>query len=179
MNESPLHPALQTQALTHRRRLRGLSLLLFVTLSGMMMVFMVSAFASGDIANVLLLAVIGLVMLPVMALLGGLLWYLDRRQLRRLSAANHLLRECPSVMARLTPTGRTGRNGILMILEPLLDPPTRPLYALIQPALRTSRLLLQQEITVQWHCRDRQPGSHLVAVYDRDALLGRMVEWKG
>lgn len=43
-----------------------------------------------------------------MALLGGLLWFLDRRQLRRLSAANHLLCECPSVMAQMADADRTG-----------------------------------------------------------------------
>jgi len=175
LNNIPLHPALQAQATIHRRLLRGMSLLLFVTLSGTMMVFMTSAFTSGEIANVLLLAVIGVIMLPVVALLGGLIWYLDRWQSQRLNVANRLLGECPPVMARLTRTGPADRTGILTMIQPLVEPSSPPCYALIHPTFRASRLL-RQAITAQFHCHNQLPGSDVVAIHAGDALLGRLVD---
>lgn len=175
MNNIPLHPALQAQATTHRRLLRGMSLLLFMTLSGTMMVFMTGAFTSGEIANVLLLAVIGVIMLPMVALLGGLIWYLDRWQSQRLSVANRLLGECPPVMARLTRAGPSDRTGILTLIQPLAEPSAPPCYALIHPTLGASRLL-RQPITAQFHCHNRQPGSDVVVIHTDAALLGRLVD---
>ena len=175
MNSTPLHPALQTQATTHRRLLRGMSLLLFVTLSGIMLFIMVRAFASGDMANLLLLAVIGVIMLPVVALLGGLIWYLDRWQSQRLSVANRLLGECPPVMARLTGSGPSDRTGILTLIQPLAQPSAPPCHALIHPTFRASHLL-RQGITAQLYCPNRQSGSDMVAIHDGDALLGRLVD---
>ena len=175
LNNVPLHPALQAQATTHRRLLRGMSLLLFVTLSGTMMVSMTRAFTSGEIANVLLLAVIGVIMLPVVALLGGLIWYLDRWQSQRLSVANRLLGECPPVMVRLTRTGPADRIGILTMIQPLAEPSAPPCYALIHPTFRASRLL-RQAITAQFYSHNQQPGSDVVAIHAGDALLGRLVD---
>ena len=175
MNHSPLHPALQTQAVTHRRLLRGMSLLLFVTLSGTMMVFMTRAFTSGEIANVLLLAVIGVIMLPMLALLGGLIWYLDHQQSQRLDVAQRLLGECSPVMARLTRVGPSDRSGILALIQPLAEPSALPCYALIYPTFSAHRLL-RRPITAQFHCRNRQPGSDVVVIHAEVALLGRLVD---
>ena len=63
----PLHPSLQRLSAAHRRRLRLSGLLLAMTMAGLLLFLMVTAFSSRDIASLLLLAFMGLVMLPTMA----------------------------------------------------------------------------------------------------------------
>ncbi|MCC6135848.1 MAG: DUF3592 domain-containing protein [Candidatus Contendobacter sp.] len=177
MTHQLLHPALQKQAAVQRRLLRWLSLLLFLTAASSTLFFTVRAFASGQVADLLLLALMGLILLPIMALLGGLVWYLGRWQTRRFNTANHLLRECTPVMARLTPTGLgAGRNSTLVAIEPLGGKPAAPLYALIQTTFRANRLL-RHELTIRWHCRDLKPGSNLVALHEDALLYGQIIDW--
>lgn len=175
MTHQLLHPALQKQAAVQRRWLRWLSLLLFLTAASTTLIFTVTAFASGQVADLLRLALMGLLLLPIMALLGGLIWSLERRQTRRLNHANSLLCECAPVMARLTPTGSFRRNGIPATIQPLGDEPAAPLYARMHPTSR-AKSLLRREMTVQWYCRDPKPGSDLVALHESDVLFGQMAE---
>ena len=130
----PLHPSLQRLSAAHRRRLRLSGLLLAMTKAGLLLFLMVTAFSSRDIASLLLLAFMGLVILPVMALLGGLLWYLDRGQERRLTTANQVLREHQPQTVRMAPTGSGGRET-LVALYPLTGDQSilEPLHALINP----------------------------------------------
>ncbi len=169
MTHQLLHPALQKQASVQRRLLRWLSLLLFLTAASTTLIFTVTAFASGQVADLLRLALMGLILLPIMALLGGLIWYLERWQTGRLNTANSLLCECAPVMARLTPTGSFRLNGIPVMIQLLGDGPAAPLYARIHPTSRAN-CLLRNEMTVQWYCRDLKPGSDLVVLHEGDAL---------
>ncbi|MFZ4789522.1 MAG: hypothetical protein ACOYMW_01200 [Candidatus Competibacteraceae bacterium] len=175
MTSQSLHPALQKQASAQRRLLRWLSLLLFLTAASTTLIFTVTAFASGQVADLLRLALMGLILLPIMALLGGLIWYLERGQTRRLNHANSLLCECAPVTARLTPTGWSGRDGIPVTIQPLDEEPEAPLYARIQSTFGFTRLL-RNEITVQWYCRDLKPGGDLVALHEGDVLCGQMAK---
>jgi len=174
----PLHPSLQKQGLIHRRRLRLLSLLLFLTMAGTLMFEMVIAFTSQDGTNLLLLGLIGLLMLPIVALVGGLMWYLDHRLSRSLNTANDLLRDCAPQASRLTPIERAGRDGVLALLHPLAGNPTpaKPAYALINPSFRWSPPP-RREIEVQVYCRNPAPGGELVALQlDGVPLLGKVVD---
>jgi hypothetical protein len=173
----PLHPGLQKQGLIHRRRLRRLSLLLFLTMAGTLMFEMVVAFTSRDGASLLLLGLIGLLMLPLVALVGGLMWYLDHRLSRSLNTANDLLRDCAPQACWLTPIERASRDSVLAILHPLAGnpAPAEPVHALINPSFRWSPPP-RREIEVQVYCRKLAPGAELVALQpDGVPLLGKVV----
>ena len=180
MNSAPpLHPSLQKLGDLHRRRLRLLSLLLFLTIAGTLLFEMVIAFTSQDGANLLLLGLIGLVMLPIVALVGGLLWYLDHRLSSYLNAANQLLRDCAPQVVRLTPIERASRDGVLATLHPLAGHSSaEPVHALINLSFRWSPPP-RRESEVQVYCRELKPGSDLVALQaDGVPLLGRVVDRK-
>ena len=174
---SPLHPSLQKLAATHRRRLRLLSLLLFLTIAGTLLFEMVIAFTSEDGTNLLLLGLIGLLMLPIVALIGGLLWYLDHRLSRTLNVANQLLRDCAPQAIRLTPLERASRDGVLAVLQPLVGHSSAaPVHALINPSFRWSAPP-RREIEVQIYCRQLAPGNELVALPpDGVPLLGKVLD---
>lgn len=174
---TPLHPSLQKLAAVHRRRLRLLSLLLFLTVASTLLFEMVIAFTSQDGTNLLLLGLIGLLMLPIVALLGGLMWYLDHRLARSLNTADQLLRDCAPQAVRLTPIERASRDGVLAVLHPLADRSSADLvHALINPSFRWSSPP-RGEIEVQVHCRELKPGNELVALQpDGIALLGKVVD---
>jgi hypothetical protein len=180
VSTSSLHPSLRELGAVHRRRLRLLGLRLFLTMAGVLILVMVIAFTSRDIANLLLLGLTGLVMLPIVALLGGLMWYLDHRLSRRLSAADRVLRECTPRAARLTPAGPTHRARVLVALHPLSGKEGGGLcHALINASFCRNRPPAR-EITVQLYCRDLALGNELVALQpDGNPLLGKVVEWKG
>ncbi|MCC8998712.1 MAG: hypothetical protein LM522_04320 [Candidatus Contendobacter sp.] len=172
----PLHPSLQRLSAAHRRRLRLSGLLLAMTMAGLLLFLMVTAFSSRDIASLLLLAFMGLVMLPTMALSGGLLWYLDRWQTRRLTKANQMLREHQPLTVRMAPIGSGGRET-LVALYPLTGGQStlEPLHALVNLSLRWNRPL-RQEITVELYCPQLAPGHDLVALQsDGGALIGKIL----
>lgn len=172
----PLHPSLQRLSAAHRRRLRLSGLLLAMTMAGLLLFLMVTAFSSRDIASLLLLAFMGLVMLPTMALSGGLLWYLDRWQERRLTKANQILREHQPLTVRMTPTRSSGRET-LVALHPLTGGQStlEPLHALVNFSLRWNRPP-HQEITVELYCPKLAPGHDLVALQsDGGALIGKIL----
>lgn len=174
---SPLHPSLQKLAAVHRQRLRRLSLLLFLTVAGTLLFEMMIAFTSQDGTNLLLLGLIGLLMLPIVALLGGLMWYLDHRLARSLNTADQLLRDCAPQAFRLAPIERASRDGVLAMLHPLAGhSPAEPVHALINPSFRWSPPP-RGEIEVQVHCRELKPGNELVALQPDDVpLLGKVVD---
>lgn len=178
----PLHPSLQQLDTVHRRRLRLLSMLLFLLMAGFMLFGMVIAFTtSQSIGSLLLLGLIGVVMLPVMMGLSGLLGYLDRALSRTLDTANHLLRECTPQPVRLTPLERAGRDGVLATLHPLTGKlgQTEPLHALINPSYRWGPPP-RQEIEVRLYCQELMPGGGLVALQpDGVPLLGKIVDRSG
>jgi hypothetical protein len=151
---------------------------LFLTISGGMIAMMAIAFSSGDFFNLLLLGVIGLIMMPVVALLSWLLRYLDRSLSQQLDRANQLLREKQPVTARLTPTGLTSKTGTLVKLHSLTGKSAQagPLHVLINPSFRWSRPP-RQEITAQLYYPELKPGSELVALQpDGAPLLGKVVD---
>lgn len=173
----PLHPSLQKLGAVHRRRLRLLGLLLFLTLAGTLLFEMVIAFTSQDGASLLLLGLIGVMMLPLVALMGGLTWYLDRKLSRSLNAANQLLRDCAPLAARLTPTGLTLRTGVLATLEVPGAEPGRegPWHVLLNPSFRWSPSP-RREVAVQVYCTGFAPDADLVALQpDGAPLLGKVV----
>lgn len=173
----PLHPSLQKLGAVHRRRLRLLSLLLFLAFAGTLLFEMVIAFTSQDGTSLLLLGLIGLLMLPLVALMGGLMWYLDHRLSRSLNTANDLLRDCAPQTFRLTPIERASRDGVLATLHPLTGrSPAEPVHALINPSFRWSAPP-RGKIEVQVHCRELKPGNELVALQpDGVPLLGKVVD---
>jgi hypothetical protein len=172
----PLHPSLQRLSAAHRRLLRLSGLLLAMTMAGLLLFLMVTAFSSRDIASLLLLAFMGLVILPTMALSGGLLWYLDRWQERRLTRANQVLREYQPLTVRMTPT-RSGGRETLVALHLLTGGPSplEPLHALVNLSFRWNRPP-HQEITVELYCPQLAPGHDLVAIQsDGSVLIGKIV----
>jgi hypothetical protein len=172
-----LHPSLQRLNAVHQRRLRLLGLLFFLTMAGTLVFLMITALTSRDLANLLVLAVAGLVMLPTVALMGGLIWYLDRWVVRGLNEADRVLRQSTPAGARLQPVGRATRFGVLMAVQHLKGGQSalEPLHALINPSFRWSRPP-DREVTVELYCQDLQPGSPLVALQsDGGALLGKVV----
>lgn len=174
---SPLHPSLRRLAATHRRRLRWLSLLLFLVIAGTLLFEIVIAFTSQGGTNLLLLGLVGLLMLPIVALVGGLLWYLDHGLSRTLNIANQLLRDRAPQTFRLTPIERASRDGVLAMLHPLAGHSSaEPVHALINPSFRWSPPP-RGEIEVQVHCRELKPGNELVALQpDGVPLLGKVVD---
>jgi len=174
----PPHPSLQKLAAANRRRLRLLGLLFFMVMAGVLVFMMTVALTHRDMVNLLIFAVAGLVMLPTMALVGGLLWYLERRQTRRLSAADRVLRESAPMNARLAPTGLANRVGTLVAVQPetrTRPPSIGPIFALLDPVQRWDRAS-RPELTVQLYCAQLEPGQELVALQDNgDALLGKLV----
>ncbi|TVR61481.1 MAG: hypothetical protein EA420_11720 [Candidatus Competibacteraceae bacterium] len=172
-----LHPSLQRLNAVHQRRLRLLGLLFFLAMAGTLVFLMITAFTSRELANLIVLAVAGLVMLPMVALMGGLMWYLDRRLTRGLGEADRVLRQSTPASARLQPVGRATRFGVLMAVQHLKGGQSalEPLHALINPSFRWSRPP-DREVTVELYCQDLQPGSPLVALQsDGGALLGKIV----
>ncbi|MGB5062541.1 MAG: DUF3592 domain-containing protein [Candidatus Competibacter sp.] len=178
MSAIPLHPSLQKLAAANRRRLRLLGLLFFMVMAGVLVFMMSFALTYRDMLNLLIFAVAGLVMLPGMALVGGLLWHLERRQTRRLGAANQILRESASLNARLAPTGLATRIGTLVAVRPetrTRSPSAEAVFALLDPAQRWDRAS-RSELTAQLYCAQLEPGQELVALRDNgDALLGKLV----
>ncbi len=173
----PLHPSLQKLSAVHRRRLRLLGLLFFLTMAGLLVFLMITAMTSQNLLNLLALAVAGLVMLPTVALMGGLIWYLDRWVTRGLNEADRVLRQSTPSSARLKPVGRATGLGALMAVQLLRGghSATEPLHVLINPSFRWSRPP-DREVTVEWYCQDLKPGSSLVALQpDGGALLGKIV----
>ena len=172
----PLHPSLQKLGALHRRRLRLLSLLLFLVIAGTLLFEMMIAFTSPNGANLLLLGLIGLLMLPIVALIGGLLWALDYGLSRSLNVANQLLRDCAPQAVRLTPIERASRHGVLVTLHPLADQPTPVIHALINPSYRWSPPP-RREMEVQMVCQKLAPGNELVALQPNGVpLLGKVVD---
>lgn len=178
MSAIPPHPSLQKLAAANRRRLRLLGLLFFMVMAGVLVFMMSFALTHRDMVNLLIFAVAGLVMLPGMALVGGLLWHLERRQTRRLSAADRVLRESAPLNARLAPTGLANRVGTLVAVQPetrTKSPSIEPVFAVLDPARRWS-CSPWPELMVQLYCAQLEPGQELVALRDNgDALLGKLV----
>ena len=127
-------------------------------------------------ASLLLLGLIVLLMLPIAAGVGGLLWILNRWRSRSLNAANQLLRDCAPQAARLTPIERASRDGVLAIVCPLAGQPAEPVHALINPSFRWSPPP-RREIEVRVYCWNLAPGHELVALQpDGVPLLGKVVD---
>ena len=181
MKAASLHPSLQKLVAVHRRRLRMFGLLFFMLMAAALIFMMTMALTHRDMTNLLIFAVGGLVMLPVMALMGGLLWYLERWQTRRLSAADQLLQVNTPIMARLTPTGLTNRAGVLVAVYPETQNESvvaEPLFAMLDSAARLGRTP-RQESTARLYCAKPEPGEALVALQDHDnAVLGKWVTWE-
>ncbi len=172
----PLHPSLQKLDALHRRRLRLLGALLLLTILGTLLFEVVIAFTSQDGASLLLLGLIVLLMLPIVAGVGGLLWVLNRWLSRSLNAASQLLRDCAPQAARLTPIERASRDGVLATVCPLAGQPAEPVHALINPSFRWNPPP-RQAIEVRLYCRNHAPGNELVALQpDGVPLLGKVVD---
>jgi hypothetical protein len=176
MTDAPLHPSLQKLGAAHSRLTRLLGLLFFLGMAAVLIFMMTVALSNRDLVNLLVFATTGLMMLPTMALMGGLLWYLQREMMRRLTDADCLLRENRPMTARLTPTGFNSKQGMLMAVHPLEARTSGGTgYVLIEPALGRSRSP-SEDMTVQLYSRNLQPGSRLVALHNGNALLGKSVD---
>ena len=172
----PLHPSLQKLDALHRRRLRLLGALLLLTILGTLLFEVVIAVTSQDGASLLLLGLIVLLMLPIVAGVGGLLWVLNRWLSRSLNAASQLLRDCAPQAARLTSIERASRDGVLATLCPLAGQPAEPVHALINSSFRWNPPP-RQAIEVRLYCRNLAPGNELVALQpDGVPLLGKVVD---
>lgn len=174
----PLHPSLRPLGVKQHRLMLMLNMALFLAISGGIIAMMAVTFSGGDLFDLLLLMVVGLLVMPLVALLNGLLRYVDRRLARQLEQAGQLLRDSPPLAARLTPTGLTHRAGTLVAMRPSVGGAAKadPIHALINPSFRWS-VPPSGEIAIQLYCRDLRPGEGLVALQpDGTALLGRLVE---
>ena len=178
MSDTSLHPSLRRLAAKHRSLLRLLSMLLFLSMSGTMIVIVIIAFSSGDLRDLLLMGIVGFLMLPTVLLLSWLMRRLDRWLSRQLEQASELLREDRPLSARLMPMGLSNRAGTLVTVHSLTgqSATAQPCHALINPSFRWSPPPVG-EVTVQLYCRDLQPGAGWVALQsDGKPLLGKMVE---
>jgi len=178
ISDVSLHPSLQRLSAAHRRLSRLLSLLFFLVMASALIFMMINALSNRSMENLLIFAVGGLVVLPMIALMWGLLWYLEHSMTRRISEANQLLRATPPVSARLTPAGLNSKFGMLMTLQ-LLDQRTAsvPLHALIEPAFGWDQPP-GQEITIQLYCPDLKPDRRLAALHNDKVLIGKLVDGK-
>ena len=172
----PLHPSLRPLGVKQHRLMLMLNMALFLAISGGIIAMMAITFSGGDLFDLLLLMVVGLLVMPLVALLNGLLRYLDRRLARQLEQAGELLRDSPPLAARLTPTGLSDQVGTLVTLHPLADEPAKAeVHALINPSFRWTPPPVGESV-VQLYCRDWRPGAGLVALQpDGKALLGKLV----
>ncbi|MCP5158205.1 MAG: DUF3592 domain-containing protein [Gammaproteobacteria bacterium] len=178
LSAASLHPSLQKLSAAHRRLTRLLSLLFFLIMAGALIFMMTTALSNRSMENLLIFAVAGLVMLPMIALMWGLLWYLERWTTRRITVANQLLRENTPLSVRLTPAGLNSRFGTLMLLQ-ILDQQAAsgPLYALIEPNSGWSQPP-HQAMTGHLYCQDLQIGRRLIALHDDKVLIGKLVDGK-
>lgn len=175
---SLLHPALQKLAVTHRQRLRLLRLALFMTAAAFLIFALVKALTSQDAGALLLLGVVGLLLVPLVALLGVLMWLLDRRLSRGLHDANQLLRNCVPQLARLTPLGRGDGMGLLARLQLATAHPglEQSMHVLINPSFRWSSPPLG-EVDVRFYCQSLAPEHSWIALgMDRPPLIGKVVD---
>ncbi len=172
----PLHPALQKYWAAQRRLLRGLSLLTFLPMAGMMLFAMASALHGDTLGDFLLLALIGGIVLVMVVSLGGLLAWLHHSTTRRVVDANRLLLESAPIRTRLTPAAVNSSPGWLMTVEGFDPPDPGPLGDVLIEAPPGRRTTPKQPLLVQLYCQSRQPGSRLVALQDGNALLGRWVD---
>lgn len=178
MTDGVLHPALQGLAIRQRRRLRRLGLLLFLSLALGLLGGIVVALTSENAGGLLLLGLTGGLVFPIIILIGGVLWILDRRLSRGLNSANRLLRDCAPQSVQLQPMAGTHRTGALALLR-LATPPAivqEPVSVLINPDFRWSALP-RQEIALAWYCKELVVGSSWVGLRYNDApLLGKIVD---
>lgn len=178
MSAASLHPSLRRLAAKHRSLLRSLSMLLFLSMSGTMIVIVIIAFSSGDLFDLLLMGLVGFLMLPMVLVLSWLMRRLDRWLSQQLEQASELLRENRPLPVRLTPMGLTNRAGTLVRVHSLdgENATVQPLHALINPSFRWSSPPVG-EVAVQIYCRDLRPDARWVALQpDGKALLGKMVD---
>ncbi|MDS4021394.1 MAG: hypothetical protein RKR03_12920 [Candidatus Competibacter sp.] len=177
MTDIPLHPRLRPLGARQRQLMLLLSMLLFLTIFGGMIAVMAIVFSNGDLFDLLLFGVLGLVMLPMVAALSGLQRYLDRWLSQQLDRASQLLRDSPPITARLAPTGLALRTGVLATLEVPGAEPGRdgPWHVLLNPSFRWSPPP-RREVAVQVYCAGFAPGADLVALQpDGAPLLGKVV----
>ncbi|MDS4040093.1 MAG: hypothetical protein RKP20_02840 [Candidatus Competibacter sp.] len=177
MTDIPLHPRLRPLGARQGQLMLLLSMLLFLTIFGGMIAVMAIVFSHGDLFDLLLFGVLGLVMLPMVAALSGLQRYLDRWLSQQLDRAGQLLRDSPPVVARLRPTGLALRTGVLATLEVPGAEPGRegPWHVLLNPSFRWSPPP-RREVAVQVYCAGFAPDADLVALQpDGAPLLGKVV----
>ena len=181
MTDTPqpvLHPSLQKLSTAHRRLLRSLGLLIFLTMGGTMLFLMAKALTSQELASLLILGLAGLIILPATALFGGLLWTLERWHQRRLHQANQLLVENQPHAFRLIPVRSVGRVKIFA-LHPLTTEPltSDPLHLLVDSSLHVRNAWRSEtEMIVQLYCQKLAPGQDLVALQpDGNMLIGKAV----
>lgn len=74
-----------------RRRLRLLGLLVVLIFGGLMLYAMVAALTSQTLEPMLTLGLMGLLLVPAVALAAGAMWYADRLAGKALATANHLV----------------------------------------------------------------------------------------
>lgn len=171
-DSSNWHPALQKLAARHRRRLRLSSLVVFLMLSGLLLLAMVKALTSQDLRSLLTLGLTGLVLLPSIGLAGGLMWYIDRIATRKLASAQRLVSDSPMQIVRLTPIEAL-MSGHLV--EMILSTEAR-IHAVFKQSMG---LLSPHEAGVQLYGRSFLQGDELVAFAPNDvAFLGKVVEPK-
>ena len=130
--QSP-HPSLQKLACREPQPPAFAGFVVFMVMAGVLVFMMTVAPDPPRYGQPADFAVAGLVMLPTMALVGGLLWHLERRQTRRLSAADRVLRESAPMNADWRRPA-ANRVGTLVAVQP--ETRTRP--PSIGPVLRCS-----------------------------------------
>lgn len=175
---SLLHPALQKLAVTHRQRLRLLRLALFMPVAAFLIFALAKALTSQDAGSLLFLGLVGLLLVPLVAALGALMWFLDRRLSRGLHDANRLLRDCAPQLARLTPLGRGDGMGLLARLQLATAHPglEQSIHVLLNPSFRWSTPPLG-EVDVRFYCQRLAPEQFWIALgVDRAPLIGKVVD---
>jgi len=171
---SGLHPTLKKRAAVYRRRVRLLGLLLFLLMAGALLFGMVGALTSQDLGSLLTLGLVGLVLLPSVALAGGLIWYVDRAATKELNSANQLLVNYAPRQVRLTPVASTARGQLVELRPPMAG----PIYAAFQCQWFT-RSLPPEGMEVQLYGRQFTRHSELIALQANGIpLFGKVVDRK-
>lgn len=167
-----LHPSLHKLAAIYRRRLRLLGLFIFFIFGGLMLYAMVAALTGPTLEPMLTLGVMGLLVVPTVALVAGVMWYADRRVGKKLEAAHQLLTNTVPQSVWLQPRDAAASNPQWVTLR---LPSGDQVHAVF--ADKTSLKLLPADSALQLY--GQQPfvsGITVVAMRpDGVALLGQIV----
>ena len=167
-----LHPSLHKLAAVYRRRLRLSGLLIFLLFGGLLLYAMVAALTGATLKPILNLWLMGLLVVPAVAVVAGVMRYGDRLAGKKLTAAHHMLSSTASQPAWLQSRDAAGSKSRWVTLQ--LPNGDRIDVVFSDP---TALNLVPAGSALQLHAQSLVPGSIVVALRpDGVALLGQIVD---